>query len=83
MYDVDPVTRRVFPSRIITAASLSRLATRLLNSRAATCARNVSSEQVLQACGVADPMASMAADEAIPGRMASAILEQIEAALTR
>ena len=83
LYDVDPVTRRVFPSRTITAASLSRLATRLLNSRGAACARNMSSEQVLQACGVTDPMTTMAADETIPGRTASAILEQIEAAMTR
>jgi tetratricopeptide (TPR) repeat protein len=83
LYDVDPVTRRVYPSRTITAASLSRLATRLLTSRGATCARGLSSEQVLQACGVSDPMLTLPADEPIPGRTAVAVLDQIQAALTR
>jgi Tfp pilus assembly protein PilF len=83
LYDVDPVTRRVFPSRTITAASLSRLATRLLTSRGAACARGLSSEQVLQACGVTDPMLTLPADEPIPGRTAAAVLDQIQAALAR
>jgi Tfp pilus assembly protein PilF len=83
LYDVDPVTRRVFPSRTITAASLSRLATRLLTSRGAPCARGLSSEQVLQACGVTDPMLTLPADEPIPGRTAAAVLDQIQAALAK
>jgi Tfp pilus assembly protein PilF len=81
LYDVDPVTRRVNPSRLITAASLSRLAARILSLRGATCARGVPVDRVLEACGVSDPIASLEPDSPVTGRDAVALLNRIDAKL--
>lgn len=83
LYDVDPVTRRVAPFRPVTAAALSRLATRLLLLRRATCAGGVSSDAVLSSCGVTDPMTTLPADATISGRAAAQLLDQIDRALAR
>ncbi len=80
LYDVDPVTRRVAAARPVTAASASRLATRLLMLRSAACARGLSSDQVLSACKIADP-AAVPADEPVSGRAAVALMDQLDKAL--
>ncbi|MBK5259058.1 MAG: tetratricopeptide repeat protein [Thermoanaerobaculia bacterium] len=81
LYDVDPVTRRVAAARPLTAASASRLATRLLMLRSAPCARGLTSDQVLSACGIKDPAAGVPADELVSGRAAVALMDQLDKAL--
>lgn len=81
LYDVDPVTRRVAAARPVTAASASRLATRLLMLRSAACARGLTSDQVLGACRITDPAASVPADEPVSGRAAVALMDQLDKAL--
>ncbi|MGZ8710389.1 MAG: tetratricopeptide repeat protein [Thermoanaerobaculia bacterium] len=75
LYDVDPVTRRVGPYRIVTASRMSHHLARVLVLRGAACARGSSS--VLAACGVSDPLASYGPDGAVTGRDARAALEQV------
>lgn len=77
VFDVDPVTRRVSPSRIVTAARLARDLSRLLISRGATCARGVPAERVLASCGVADPLAAHTSEDPVTGREAAAMLSQV------
>jgi tetratricopeptide (TPR) repeat protein len=91
LYDVDPVTRRVSPLRPISAATLTRLAARVLLVRGASCARAVPyerdesarAERVLAACGVSDPSGGVAPDAPVSGRVAGALLDQIEKILGR
>jgi len=78
LYDVDPVTRRVSALRPVNAANLERLAARLLLVRGATCARGLSIDQVLPACGVSDPTATLPPDSPVSGRVAASLLDQIE-----
>ncbi len=75
LYDVDPVTRRVSPSRTVTADRLSRHLARLLQVRGAACARGTTS--ILSSCGVTDPLATWPADASVSGRDAKALLDQI------
>jgi tetratricopeptide (TPR) repeat protein len=77
LYDVDPVTRRVSPFRQVTAGRLSALLARVLTLRGAACARGMSQDKVLAACGVTDPLTSVAADAAVSGRDAQRALEQV------
>ena len=89
MYEVDPVTRRVSPLRPINAATLTRLAARLLLVRGASCARAVPYERddasraakILAACGISDPSAAGPSDAPVSGRTAAALLDQIEKVL--
>jgi tetratricopeptide (TPR) repeat protein len=83
LYDVDPVTRRVSPGRIITVASLARLGTRLLTLRGASCARGVPADQILAACGVTDPSIDVPPETPVSGRTAEAMLEQIDKVLPK
>ncbi|HSP13713.1 MAG TPA: tetratricopeptide repeat protein [Thermoanaerobaculia bacterium] len=83
LYDVDPVTRRVSPNRLITAAALERLSARLLTLRGADCARGLPGDRVLQACGITDPVATLPPDSPVTGRTAEAMLEQIEKVLPK
>jgi hypothetical protein len=85
IYQVDPVTRQVNPYAPVSASSLARAAARTLAVRGATCARAAGStdpESILAACRVAD-LVPASADVPVSGRMASAMLEQVDRALTR
>ena len=75
LFDVDPVTRRVGPFRTVTAERLSRHLTRVLQLRGAACARGATN--VLGACGVTDPFATLPADAPVTGRDAQKLLEQV------
>jgi tetratricopeptide (TPR) repeat protein len=76
LYDVDPVTRRVGPSRQVTAGRLSALLARVL-MRGAACARGVPQDKVLGTCGVTDPLATYPPDATVTGRDAQRALEQL------
>jgi tetratricopeptide (TPR) repeat protein len=77
LYDVDPVTRRVGPLRQVTANRLSALLARVLMIRGASCARGLTQERVLAACGVTDPLATYPPDAVVTGRDAQRALDQI------
>ncbi len=81
LYDVDPVTRRVSPLRPVNAATLERLGVRLLSIRGASCARSIPVDNVLAACGVSDPAATLPPDAPVTGKMAAAMLDDIEKVL--
>jgi tetratricopeptide (TPR) repeat protein len=81
LYDVDPVTRRVSPSRHVTASRLTTHLTRLLTIRGAACARGIPQDRVLAACGIVDPGATVPPDATITGREAARALEQVAKAL--
>lgn len=90
LYDVDPVTRRVSPTRPVTAGGLARLSARLLSQRGATCARIAPepgetnrSARILAACGVVDPLFKSDPETVVTGRAAAKVLEQVERALSR
>ena len=90
VYDVDPVTRRVSPGRLITISSLSRLAARVLTLRGANCTRGIAPDppesrvtRILAACGIVDPSVGMLPDDPVSGRTAAALLERVERALQR
>ena len=80
IYQIDPVTRRVNPDADITEAGLARVAARVLALRGAACARQVSGQDaILTACGI-----TLAADDLpVSGRAASAVLEQVDRAISR
>ena len=77
VFDVDPVTRRVSPFRQVTADRLSALLARVLMVRGATCARGLTQDKVLAACGVTDPLNIYSADALVTGRDAQKSLDQI------
>jgi len=77
VFDVDPVTRRVGPTRTVTAERLSRHLARVLQLRGAACARGLTIDRVLPACGVNDPLATMPPDALVSGRDAKALLDQV------
>ncbi len=80
VFQIDPVTRRVNPDTEVTGSALVRVAARILALRGASCARQViGPEAILTACGV-----SAAADEVpVSGRTASAVLEQVDRAISQ
>jgi Tfp pilus assembly protein PilF len=82
LYEVDPVTRRVSPSRAITAARLSTHLARVLSLRGAPCARGHATDRVLAACDVTDPLAGHAPEDPVTGREAMAALQQLAKALS-
>lgn len=81
LYDVDPVTRRVSPGRVLSAARISVQLQRLLMLRGAPCARGLQQTAVLSACGVADPGLSVPGDATLTGREVARALEQVAKAL--
>jgi len=81
VFDVDPVTRRVSPARIVTAARLSASMSRLLSARGASCARGVPLDRVLSTCGVEEPLSKHGPDDTVTGREAAAILGQVAKSL--
>ena len=83
VYSVDPVTRRVGPGAVVSAASLTRITARLLALRGADCARGLPQNdpsRILAACGITDPTLA-GADLPVSGRTAAAVLEQVDRAL--
>jgi len=83
IYQVDPVTRRVGPYSPVNAGALSRVAARLLTMRGATCARGNDAQKVLAACAIVDPALGAGAEAPVPGRVAAAVMEQVDRALSR
>lgn len=83
LYDIDPITRRVWPQRELTAASLTRLAGRVLAIGGAPCARGVPAADALTACGIADATAGLAPEAPVSGQMAAALLNQVNGVLSR
>ena len=83
LYDLDPVTRRVSPLRPVNAAALQRLTAKLLVVRGAPCAKGVPSDGILAACGVQNPAATLPPESPVSGRMAAAMLDDIEKVLSR
>ncbi len=79
LFEVDPVTRRVSPSRQVTASRLAVHLARVLQLRGASCARGVAQDRVLAACGVTVPTETP--DEPVSGREAVAALQQVAKAL--
>ena len=74
------MTRRVNPDAEVNGSHLARIAARILALRGASCAHQVTgAEAILAACGV-----SVAADEVpVSGRMASAVLDDVDRAISR
>lgn len=86
LYDVDPVTRRVAPLRTVNAATLQRLAARLLSIRGAVCARSLpdrDAQRILTACAVTDPAGNVPPETPVTGRAAAALLDQVQRVLER
>jgi tetratricopeptide (TPR) repeat protein len=81
VFEVDPVTRRVSPGRIVTAPRFAQMLARVLMLRGAACARGIAQDRVLAACGIADPSANAAPDATITGREAAQALEAVAKAL--
>lgn len=75
-FDVDPVTRRVTPQRVVTASRLSSFLSRVLTRRGAACAQGAGAA-VLAACSIPDPLATHEPDAPVSGRVVVAALEQI------
>ncbi|HVR38037.1 MAG TPA: tetratricopeptide repeat protein, partial [Thermoanaerobaculia bacterium] len=78
LYDVDPVTRTVSPSRAVNAERFSRLIARLLTLRGAPCSRGVAGE-VFAACKVEMP--AKAPEAPVSGQEAARVLAQVDKAL--
>jgi hypothetical protein len=53
----------------------------VLQLRGAACARGITQDKVLAACGVADPSMTVPGDATITGREAARALEQVAKAL--
>jgi tetratricopeptide (TPR) repeat protein len=81
LFDVDPVTRRVGPSRTVNAARFSSHLARILVLRGASCARGVTQDRVLAACRVTDPLASLPPEAAVTGHDAQRAFEEVAKAL--
>ena len=77
LYEVDPVTRRVSPYRTVTASRFSTHLARVLSLRGAACARGITQDRVLAACGVDDPLATLPGDATLTGHDALRYLEQV------
>ena len=81
LYDVDPVTRRVSPHRPVTASRVSTLLARVLQLRGAACARGLTGDRVLAACGVTDPLAERTPESTVTGKELVPALQQVAEAL--
>ena len=77
LFDVDPVTRTVSPSRQVTAERFARLLVRVLQMRGATCAKGQHTDQVLGACGVDNPLGTHDRDALVTGADALKFVEQL------
>jgi len=85
IYQVDPVTRRVGPYSPVNAASLTRIAARLLTMRGAACSRGAGNDpqKVLAACAIVDPVLGAGPDSPVSGRVAAGVMEQVDRAISR
>ena len=86
IFQVDPVTRRVGPNAILTAAQVTRLGARVLTRLGAPCTRQAGGndpEKILAACAVADPALGLTPEGAVSGKTAAAMLQQIDAAIPK
>lgn len=81
LFDVDPVTRRVGPSRTVSASRFSSHLARLLMIRGASCARGMTQDRVLAACAVSDPLATLPPETPVTGHDAQRAFEQVAKAL--
>jgi tetratricopeptide (TPR) repeat protein len=81
LYDVDPVTRRVSPNRQVPASRLSAHLARVLQLRGAACARGLTADRVLAACGVTDPLGGKTPESTVTGKETVAALQQVAKAL--
>lgn len=81
LFDVDPVTRRVSPGRTVSAARFANQLARVLSLRGAPCARGLATDKILAACGVTDPLTTLAPDADVSGRDAHRALEQVAKAM--
>lgn len=77
LYDVDPITRMVGPSRQISAERLARTLARVLQLRRAACATSRDYAETLAACGVDNPAAGREPDAAVTGAEALRFVEQV------
>lgn len=83
---VDPVTRRVGPNSILTAAQLSRLGARVLARFGAPCVKQAATndaDRILAACAVADPIVGTTPEASVNGKTAALMLQQIDAAIPK
>jgi len=69
------------PAQPHNAATFERLAARLLVVRSAPCAKGIPADAVLAACGVNDRVATLPPESPVPGRMAAAVLDDIDKVL--
>jgi tetratricopeptide (TPR) repeat protein len=83
IYQVDPVTRRVGPYSPVTTGALAKTAARLLAVRGAPCAHGLTGEAALKACGVRDPVDAAGPDAPAGGRLAAAVMDDVDKTLSR
>lgn len=87
IFQVDPITRRVYPDDVVTGASLARVAARILSLRGASCAAPVPQtagpDPILSACGITLPDMAAASDQPVSGQTAAALLVQVDRAISR
>jgi tetratricopeptide (TPR) repeat protein len=90
-FTVDPVTRRVEPYRVVSAATVLRILSRLLALRGTpSCAGEALREsneilrasRVLESCGISVPELTADPDGPVPGRVVERALTQIAARLS-
>jgi len=79
IYSIDPVTRRVNPDQEMTGAMFARITARVLALRGASCARGVPADAILTACGIAISND----DLPVSGQTASAVIDQVDQAISR
>ena len=83
---VDPVTRRVGPNNILTAAQLSRLGARVLARFGAPCVKEAATndpDRILATCRVGDPIVGTTPEASVNGKTAALMLQQIDAAIPK
>lgn len=81
LYEVDPITRLVYPNRVIPAERLDRHVARILALRGAACARGLTADKLLAACAVDSLAAGKTPDGPVTGHDAVRVLEQVANAL--
>lgn len=80
LYEVDPITRRVSPNRVVTTQNFERHIARLLSVRGAACARGVAdADDVLAACNIPAVTAGTSGEAGISGHAAVRVLERVNA----
>ncbi len=89
LFNVDPITRRVDPYRVITISSFTRIVARVLQMRGAPCAGTsepadfASAQRVLSSCGVSVPDAQGATEAPVSGTAAANTLRKVDEILSK